>query len=88
LQGTREGLGVAARELEAAFSRATSTLRASGVQAPEQEGLRVTLVAAGAEVLGRRLLTLGARNTDGKPARLDTERIEGALVDVAVRLLR
>ena len=88
LQGAPAGLGLAARELEAALVRSTATLRASGVQAPEQEGLRVTVLAAGAEVLARRLLALGARTSDGTPPRLEVERAERSLADAAVRLLR
>jgi AcrR family transcriptional regulator len=88
LRSAREGLGVAARELEAALLRSASTLQASGVQVPEQAALHVTLVAGGAEVLARRLLTLGAGTTEGRPGRVDAERIERALAEVAVRLLR
>jgi hypothetical protein len=68
--------------------RSASTLQASGVQVPEQAALRVTLVAGGAEVLARRLLTPGAGTTEVRPERVDAERVERALAEVAVRLLR
>ena len=88
LQAGRDGLAPAARELEAAFARASSMLRASGVKAPAHDALRVTVLAAGAEVLVRRLLALGTATDDGEPTRADVERTERTLAEAAVRLLR
>ena len=88
LQAGREGLAPATRELEAAFTRASAILRGSGVQAPAHDALRVTLLAAGAEALVRRLLALGARSADGSPSHAEVERTERTLTEVAVRLLR
>jgi AcrR family transcriptional regulator len=88
LQAARDGLAPAARELEAALTRASAMLRASGVQTPEHDALRMTVLAAGAEALARRLHAAGARAADGKAPRRDIEGTERTLVEAAVRLLR
>ncbi len=89
LASARVGLGTAGQELQAAFSRSLSTVRASGVRTQDRDGLLVTAVAAAGEVLGRQIIAERAGSA-GDSVRGDRERdrYERAIVDVAVRLLR
>jgi len=89
LERVRAGLSSAGLALEAACSRSLDTLRSSGIRAQDPDGARVTAVAAAGEVLARRFVADWSRLAPG-PARLDgeRERMERALADVAVRLLR
>lgn len=87
LDRARSGLTVAGGALEAACSRSLETLRSSGIRGQDPDGSRVMAVAAAGEAMARRLV---AEWSTLSPARLDSERerIERALADVAVRLLR
>ena len=85
----RAGLSPAGRALEAACSRSLETQRSSGIRVEDPQGTRVMAVAAAGEVMARRFVA----NWLGEPpsaARLDgeRERMERALAEVAVRLLR
>lgn len=82
------GLSPAGCELEAAFTRSLSLVRASGLNAPSADAVRVTAVAAAGEVLARALAAeeLAAADVNGHAPEL--QRRESALVDIAVRLLR
>jgi AcrR family transcriptional regulator len=89
LRAAREGgLSAAGRVLETAFARSLATLRASGVSGVDQDALRVTAVAAAGEAFARRLAVPLPVDTDGARAQRERARVERALVDVAVRLLR
>lgn len=80
------GLSNAGRAFEAALTRSLATLRAAGIPMRTQDDLRVTATAAAAETFARSLserADLGEAHGASERA-----RIERALVDVAVRLLR
>jgi hypothetical protein len=82
------GLSTAGRSLEAGLTRSLATLRASGVGGAEQGALRITAVAAAGEAFARGLAARPLEELQGGRAERDRERLERALVDVAVRLLR
>lgn len=90
LEGVSAGLSGGGRALEAAFSRSLSTLRASGVRAQDQDGLRALGLAAMGEAFARRIIAERWSSPPPEPARLERERerVERALVDAAARLLR
>jgi len=90
LEGVRTGLSNAGRALETAFSRSLAIVRASGVRAQDQDGLRAVALAATGEAFARRIIAERWGNPPPEPARLERERerAERALADAAVRLLR
>jgi len=90
LEGVRVGLSIAGSALETAFSRSLSTVRASGVRAQDQDGLRAVALAGAGEALARRVIAERWKDPAVESGRLERERerVERALVDAAVRLLR
>jgi AcrR family transcriptional regulator len=90
LEGVRSGLSNAGRALETAFSRSLSIVRAAGVRAQDQDGLRAVALAATGEAFARRIIAERWSNPPPEPGRLERERerAERALADAAVRLLR
>jgi AcrR family transcriptional regulator len=86
--GDARGLSAAGRELEAAFTRSLALVRASGLNGGSQDATRVTAVAAAAEVLARALVVEQLSKPDADATAAERQRLERALVDVAVRLLR
>jgi AcrR family transcriptional regulator len=87
LTGEAQGLSEAGRELEGAFTRSLGFMRASGLNTPTPDAVRVTAVAAAGEVLARSLIVEAASADDASSAG-PRQRLERALVDIAVRLLR
>lgn len=90
LDRVRGGLSGAGRALEAACSRSFEMLRASGIRAQDPDGARVTAFAATGEVMARRFVAEWLREAppDLTRSERERERMERALADVAVRLLR
>lgn len=90
LEDVRAGLSGAGRALETAFSRSLSIVRAAGVRAQDQDGLRAVALAAAGEAFARRIIAEQWGNPPPEPARLERERerVERALAEAAVRLLR
>ena len=88
LRESGAGLSAAGRSLEAGFARSLATLRASGVGGAEQDALRITAVAAAGEAFARRLAARPPAEVEGARGAREQERVERALVDVAIRLLR
>ncbi len=82
------GLSEAGRELQAAFTRSLALMHASGLNTPTPDAVRVTAAAAAGEVLARGLIVETLTTSDARPAAPERSRLERALVDIAVRLLR
>lgn len=94
---TREPLSRGALVLEDALTRSLDTLRSAGVTSPPPSSDRVRAVAAVGEAFARALSRVaGAVDEnvqsqapgDTRSSAWERERLERALVDVAVRLLR
>jgi AcrR family transcriptional regulator len=90
-----ESISPGARLLEAALGRSLETLRNAGVTSPLASDERVLAVAAVGEAfaraLGRARIAHAASDPHAPPPKnepFERERLERALVDVAVRLLR
>jgi AcrR family transcriptional regulator len=91
-----DALSSAALVLEAAFARSLETLRSAGVTSPPPGAERVRAVAAVGEAFARVISSArgAADDQDSGPRRdalggaWERERLERALADVAVRLLR
>ncbi|HTQ02926.1 MAG TPA: hypothetical protein VMI54_03675 [Polyangiaceae bacterium] len=88
LAGRDSGLSVAGGELAGAFTRSLALARAAGLNAATQDAIRVTAVAAAAEVTARALSVEQMTTEAGAMSAPARERLERALVDIAVRLLR
>lgn len=81
------GLSNGGREFEAALARSLSTLRAAGLPTRTHDDLRITATASAAETFARHFVERWATGGDDRGAS-EAARVERALVDVAVRLLR
>jgi len=79
---------VAGRELEAALTRSLVLMRVSGLSTPAPDAVRVTAVAAAGEVLARSLIEETLATAEASQSTSPRQRLERALVDIAVRLLR
>jgi AcrR family transcriptional regulator len=86
--GEVRGLSEAGHELQAAFTRSLGLMRASGLNTPTPDPVRVIAVAAAGEVLARGLIVETLNTADASSSTPQRPMLERALVDIAVRLLR